>query len=812
VNGRVGFVALHGTLRVICMNTVSVPTRTIPPTAAPTDSKRIIGTPARRLEDPPLVTGRACFIGDVSFPRQIFMRVARAQQAHGRIASIDTAAARNAPGVIAVWTAADIAGIGPIPLRETKIGGLMPYRQPVLAQSYVRYVGEPVAVVFATDAYLAEDAAELIHIDIEALPPILRPTDAPGPFDEERSTEPVIIRKSTGDVDQAMSGAAHVIELELAIGRHTAIPMETRGAVARYDEARDRLELHGAAKKPHWNRDQLAEMLDRPPSSVELYENHVGGGFGVRGELYPEDVLVCLAALRLRRPIKWIEDRREHLMATNHSRDQLHRIKAAVDGEGRLLAVDVLLFHDQGAYPRTHGARVPDMTLAMLLGPYRVPAYRATAHYRLTNKTPAATYRSPGRYEGSFVRERLMDAIAARLDLDPIELRRRNLLTPAEIPHDRGVESNGAPVVLDSADYPALLDKILAFADWDTLRERIAERRAAGESVGLGLGMFVEKSGIHASDMARVTVDISGHVEVVTGAASLGQGLETIVAQVCAETLGIDYQRIRVIHGQTDRIPFGLGAFSSRATIMTGNATRVAAAALRDKALAAAADMLDLPREALDIVDGQVIAVDGPAFEPVPLAEIARRLAPGSKHRGDHGPGLSAEGWYHNEHESYPYGAHIAQVCVDRETGGIVVEQFVLAYDVGRAINPMLVTGQLVGGVAQGLGGALLEEFRYDESGQPLALTFADYLLPSAHEVPPVKVLITEDAPTPHNPLGVKGAGEGGVAAAGAAIASAIDDALGLPGLITKLPVTPLQLKTLLAAKARYASASPHTG
>jgi carbon-monoxide dehydrogenase large subunit/6-hydroxypseudooxynicotine dehydrogenase subunit gamma len=780
------------------MNTVSVPARTTPPAATPTGSGKIIGASARRLEDPPLVTGRACFVADIAFPRQLHMRVVRAQQARGRILSIDTQAARAAPGVAAVWTAADIAGIGPIPLRETKIAGLAPYRQPVLAQDYVRYVGEPVAVVFATDAYLAEDAAELVGIELETLPALLNPTDPPGPFDDRHSTEPAVIRKSSGDIDAAMAAAAHIVELELAIGRHTAVPLETRGAVARYDEARDRLELHGAAKKPHWNRDQLAEMLGRPASSVDLYERHVGGGFGVRGELYPEDVLVCLAALRLRRPVKWIEDRREHLMAANHSRDQLHRVKAAVDAQGRLLGVDVLLFHDQGAYPRTHGARVPDMTLAMLPGPYRVPAYRAVGHYRLTNKTPAATYRSPGRYEGAFVRERLMDAIAHRLRLDPVELRRRNLLTPAEIPHDREVESNGARVVLDSADYPGLLDKALAFADWDALRARIGKRRAAGEYVGLGLGLFVEKSGVAASDMARVTVDTAGHVEVVTGAASLGQGLETIVAQVCADTLGVDYRRVRVVHGQTDRIAFGLGAFSSRATIMTGNATRVAAAAVRAKALAAAADMLDLPREALDIVDGHVVAAGAPAFQPVPLADIARRLAPGSRHRGERQPGLSAEGWHHNEHESYPYGAHIAQVRVDPDTGAVTVEQFVLAYDVGRAINPMLVTGQLVGGVAQGLGGALLEEFRYDATGQPLALTFADYLLPSAREVPPVKVLITEDAPSPHNPLGVKGAGEGGVAAAGAAIAAAIDDALGRPGLITRLPVTPQKLKALL--------------
>ena len=381
-----------------------------------------VGRSVPRLEDRPLVTGQGRFAADVSFPHQLHMRVVRSSQAHGKILRVDTAAARAAPGVHAVWTAADVADLPPIDFRLTRIEGLDAYRQPVLAKDRVRYVGEPVAVVFAQDAYQAEDAADLVAVDVEELPALLDAAAEPGEFDRGRSTETGLIRKGFGDVEAAFRSAHAVVELDLAVGRHSGVPMETRGAIARYDAARDLLEMYGAAKVPHWNRDQLARMLGRAPTSLHLYEGHVGGGFGIRGELYPEDVLACFAALRLRRPIKWIEDRREHLIAANHSRQQRHRIRAAIDADGRILAIDDEFFHDNGAYMRTHAATVPDLAAAMLPGPYVVPAYRATGHIRLTNKTPCGTYRAPGRYESTFVRERLMDAIAAKVGIDPVEV------------------------------------------------------------------------------------------------------------------------------------------------------------------------------------------------------------------------------------------------------------------------------------------------------------------------------------------------------------------------------------------------------
>ena len=346
------------------------------------------------------------------------MRVLRSSHANARLLSIDTSAARATPGVHAVWTAADVADIPPIDFRLSKIAGSDGYRQRVLATDRVRYVGEPVAVVFADDPYLAEDAADRIVLDIEELPVLLRADDAPGEFEPGRSTEAGDVRKEYGDLDAAFRNAHAIVALELGVGRHSGVPLETRGAIGRYDGAREVLELHGAAKVPHWNRDQIAGMLGLSPSRVHLYEGHVGGGFGIRGELYPEDVLVCAAALRFGRPVKWIEDRREHLIAANHSRQQLHRIRAAIDAEGRILGIDDEFFHDQGAYVRTHAATVPDLAAAMLPGPYRVPAYRAVGHIRLTNKTPGGTYRAPGRFESTFVRERLLDAIAAKTGID----------------------------------------------------------------------------------------------------------------------------------------------------------------------------------------------------------------------------------------------------------------------------------------------------------------------------------------------------------------------------------------------------------
>ncbi|MDB5502885.1 MAG: xanthine dehydrogenase [Tardiphaga sp.] len=759
---------------------------------------KLVGQSIARKEDGPLLRGQGLFAADVNFPNQLHMRVVRSTYAHGRILSVDLAPALAIPGVHAAWAFADVADIPPIDFRLTKLEQLAAYRQTILAKDRVRYVGDPVAVVFADDPYLAEDAAEHVAVEIEELPVILHADGEVGEFREGLPTEPAIIRKGYGDIDAAFAAAHATVSLSLSIGRHSGVPLETRGSIGRYVASTDMLEMYGAAKVPHWNRDQIARMLGRSPASVNLFEGHVGGGFGVRGELYPEDVLVCLAAIRLGRPVKWIEDRRENLIATNHSRQQTHHIRAAIDRDGRILAIDDEFYHDQGGYMRTHAATVPDLAAAMLPGPYRVPAYRAVGHIRLTNKTPGGTYRAPGRYESTFVRERLLDAIAAKVGVDGVEIRRRNLIDKSEMPVTRALETLGTDIVLDSGDYARLLDKALDGVSWPELQAVIAQRRSDGELVGAGVAMFVEKSGLGPFDDVHITIDITGHVEVVTGAASVGQGVETVIAQICADTLGVNYDDINVIHGQTNRIARGLGAFASRVTVMTGEATRLAAVKLRDRVLAVASELLQSPAADLDIVNGLIVRSGISAGPSIKLAQIAAALAPGSTLLGNDEPGLSAEASFESKHMVYPYGVHIAVVSLARDTGAIDIERYLVAYDIGKAVNPMLVEGQIVGGVAQGIGGALYEEFTYDDRGEPLAVTFADYLMPTAREVPHIDVIISEDAPSPLNPMGLKGAGEGGTNAVGAAIAAAIDDALGQPGAITRLPVSPQMIKAML--------------
>jgi carbon-monoxide dehydrogenase large subunit len=756
-----------------------------------TTPAKFVGRSVPRLEDRPLLLGQGRFAADISFPGQWTMRVVRSAVAHGKIKSIDTTAALKLPGVHAVWTAADVAHIPPIPFRLTGLKTLEPYRQPVLARDTVRYVGEPVAVVFAENAYLAEDAADLVEVVVEQRRAMLLATEQPGVYEHELTTEAGVLQKAYGDVDAAFHAAHAVVSLELSIGRHSGVPLETRGAIVRYDQARDILEMHGAAKVPHWNRDTLAQMLGRTAKSVQLFEGHVGGGFGIRGELYPEDILVCAAALKFRRPIKWIEDRREHLIAANHSREQHHKVRAAIDAQGHILAIDDEFFHDNGAYMRTHAATVPDLTAAMLPGPYVVPAYRAVGHIRLTNKTPCGTYRAPGRYESSFVRERLLDAIAAKVGVDKVEIRRRNLIGKSAMPYTLGLETLGTHIVYDSGDYTALLDKALALADWKNLQQQLLERRATGERVGAGVAMFVEKSGLGPFDTVRIEVKSNGSIEVITGVASLGQGVETVVAQICADALGVNYNNIKVIHGQTDRIDKGMGAFASRVTVMCGEASRLAATKLRAELLEGAAGLMQSNADVLDLVGEQIVRRDFASGPVLTLAELAR----------EHAAPLSAEATFESAHMVYPYGVHIAAVRVDADTGGVTIERYAIAYDVGKAVNPKLVEGQIAGGLAQGIGGALLEEFLYDGNGEPLSVSFADYLMPTAREIPALSILVTEDAPSPLNPLGLKGAGEGGANPVGAAIASAIDDALQRPGAVTRLPVSPQRLKMLMAAR-----------
>jgi aerobic carbon-monoxide dehydrogenase large subunit len=752
----------------------------------------VVGSSISRVEDKQLLLGEGKFAADFQDDRQLVMRIVRSPVASGRITNLDVAEAEKMPGVAGVFVGADIAGIPPIAFRMEPLDGLTPFQQPVLAKDRVRYVGEPLAAVFAADEYLAEDAADSIFVDIEELPASLDAVTGEMSSVHDYHSDSLTIEAEYGDIDEAFRSADRIVEVEVYVGRHSGVPLETRGAFAVYDEVDGILHLYGAAKVPHYNRSAIARMLGLEPEHLVLHEGHVGGGFGVRGELYPEDVLVCLACYRFRRAVKWVEDRREHLLAANQSRDQLHRMKAAVAADGLVLGLVDEFWQDQGAYLRTHSVVVPRMTSAMLPGPYVLPAYRATGHVVLTNKAPAGTYRSPGRYEGTFARERLMDAIASEMHMDPIELRKRNFISPEDMPFDRGTVAAGTEIVYDSGDYPRIIDRVLDHLSYDRLRTELDARREKGEMTGLGVAFFVEKSGLGPSDFVRIFLNESGRVSVITGAASIGQGIETVMSQICADAIGVEVRDIEVIHGQTDRLEAGMGAFASRVTVMTGSATWLAGRTLREKLLAASGFMLDVSPETLDIVDSTVVRSD--SREPLfTLADLANTLS--NNERFDE---LTAEGYFASTHMNYPYGVHAVVVNVDPEAGLVKVERYVIAYDVGRAVNPMLIEGQLVGGCAQGLGGALYEEFVFDDYGQPSTSSFMDYLLPTCVEVPPIEILLSEDAPSPLNPLGVKGAGEGGTTGVGAAIAAAIDDALGRPGAITKIPATPERIKSVI--------------
>ncbi|HEY3682512.1 MAG TPA: xanthine dehydrogenase family protein molybdopterin-binding subunit [Streptosporangiaceae bacterium] len=750
-----------------------------------------------RHEDARLLRGRGRFADDVNRTGQAYVRIVRSPVAHARIDGVDTAEAAAMPGVVAVVTGADVADVPPIPVRlPNPDHPLDAHLQPVLAYGEVRYVGEPIAAVVAEDPYLAEDAAELVELDLTELDAVL---------DAEDGVCAATLTDGFGDVDAAFAGAAHVVEAVVEVGRHAAVPLEPRGLVAAYDADRDRMEVWGASKVPNFNRGVLAGMLGMAPERVRLYAMDGGGGFGARGEFYPEDFLVPWLARRLGRPVKWTEDRAEALVALNHSRQQRHRVAAAFDDGGTLLGLRDEIWHDNGAYARTHGLTVPDLTVAMLPGPYRLPAYGCRLHMALTHKTPCGTYRAPGRYEGTFAREQLFDVAADRLGIDPVELRRRNLLTPAEIPHTRPLNALGTSMVLDAGDYPKLLDAAVARTDgWRAEAERL---RADGMRAGVGLAVFLEKSGLGPYETADVVVDASGAVRVHSGGTSLGQGIETVLAQIAAERLTVPDDRIEVVNGDTDLQPYGLGSWASRSTVVGGGAVVRAADAVVDKARRTAALLLEADPADLELADGR-FTVKGSPDAAVTLGEAAAARMPGGPGMGpDEEPGLAARRVFTVDHMTYPYGVHVALVAIDPGTGAVRVPRYLVAYEVGRAVNPKLVEGQLVGGAAQGLGGALYEEFRYDEAGQPLATTFMDYLMPTASEtVPYVETLVTEDAPSPDNPLGTKGAGEGGITAAGAVLASAVRAALGLRGTVGRLPLTPSRVAELMDGAGPSAS------
>jgi len=761
----------------------------------------VIGTRVPRKEDPRLLRGCGRFGDDFSAPGQLWARVVRSPIAHGHVRRVDLTRVRRAEGVAVAVAAADLPAGLTIPVRLAVRGiDLSGYLQPVLAADVVRYVGEPLAVVVASDPYTAEDAAELAEIDIDEAPAVLDAAAAAGDGSPRLFPAGNVAADFTlgyGDTETAFGQAARVVEIQVAIGRHSGVPLEPRALLADPDPRTGSLAIYGMTKVPVFNRDVLAAMLGIDAALIHVHAIDAGGGFGVRGEFYPEDYLVPWLARALGRPVKWAEDRAEHLVAVNHSRQQSHRVAAAFDATGRITALSDEVVHDNGAYCRTHGIAVPELTVAMLPGPYRVPAYRGRVRVVVTNKTPCGTYRAPGRYEGTTAREQLLDVAADRMGIGRLELRTRNLLGPGELPHRRPMTTLGTDMVLDAGDYPALVAAAAAEMTRLGYREQAGRDAGTGRLRGLGVAVFLEKSGLGPADTADVTVSETGAVRVLSGGTSLGQGIETVLAQIAADALGVGPEAVDVVNGDTDLQPFGTGSWASRTTVVAGNAVHKAACAVRARAAQLAARMLEAAEDDLEVADG-TISVRGDPAVAVGLGDVARAAAPASPYlRPGEPTGLAARRRFDVTHMTYPYGVHAALVEVDPGTGRVRVLRYLVASEVGRAVNPALVEGQLRGGAAQGIGGALLEEFTYDETGQPQATTFMEYQMPTAAEVPPIDVLLAQAAPAPGNPLGVMGAGEGGISAAGAAVASAVRDALGLTGGVARLPLTPQRVRVL---------------
>jgi aerobic carbon-monoxide dehydrogenase large subunit len=772
-----------------------------------------IGARVKRSEDPPLLAGTAQFVGDIRRPGMVHAAVLRSTQGHAQIVSIDVEEARRQPGVLAVLTYADIAPVAPIPMRLAANENLARALQRPLANDVVRYLGEPVAVVVAANRYEAEDACELIHVDYESLDAAVDPEAAmaPGaPLVHEMVPGNVVdrIHVSFGDVEQALAKSDVVIEATLSVQRHTGSPMETRGLVAEYDSTLGMLTVWGPTKVVHFNRGVLAQLLGLPEKQIRLIEPSVGGGFGIRGEFYPEDYLIPFLAIRLGRPVCWIEDRSEHLQAANHSREQLHHVRVGASRDGRLRAFHDVLLNNMGAYIRTHGITVPSLTVGYLPGPYHIPNYSCEAVCVLSNKTPTGTYRAPGRFEATFVRERIMDMLAERLGMSRTEVRMRNLVQPEEMPYRSGTRYSGHPTMYDSGDYPRVLSEALSAFGFDEASAWCKNERTRGRRVGVGYAFVLEKSGMGAWEYGRAEIDSAGHVVLYTGAASVGQGIETALGQIVADSLGVRFEQVRVVHGDTALVPYGMGSFAQRSTTMAGNAAHLAAEKLAGKARRLAAAVHDVEAEDVVIADG-AIEIKGKPDVSLSLADLARYARPPEAIPRGCEPGLSEEAFFYCDQPTNPYGVHLAQVEVDPDTGFVAILRYMVVYDGGRAINPLLVEGQLVGGVAQGVGGALYEDLVYDETGQLMSSSFMDYLIPTAMEMPVVEVVLTDPTPSPHNPLALKGAGEFGTPGVGGAIANAVADALG-PGVQPReLPLTPERVRALVAGSHSKPIARP---
>lgn len=771
---------------------------------------RYFGKPIKRNEDPRLLTGRALFTDDVHLPGMAQVAFVRSPYAHARITSIDTSAAEPMDGVLAIYTAADLGDYwqpGPLLVSPPPVeGALFNERTQVpLARDKVRHVGEPVVMVVAETRYQAEDAAEMVWVDYEPLPAVVGleaalVADSALVHEDVGSNVAAHVVQRKGQYEAARQQADLFIRRRFHYDRGTAAAMENRGIVAQWDGRAGRLTIWDTTQAPISIRNGLARMLGLSESQVRVIAPFIGGGFGPKIMMfYPEEVLVPWAAIQLQRPIKWIEDRSENFVATTQERGQIHDAEIALTKDGRILGVHDTFLHDAGAYV-PYGLTVPLNSQCTLLGPYDIPNYYSEFTAVFTNKTIVTPYRGAGRQHGVFVIERLLDIAARELGLGVDEIRRRNFIPPDSFPYNNEViYQDFVPLVYDSGNYEPALDKALKMIGYETFVSELQPKaRAEGRMLGIGLVSYVEGTGIGPYEGARVRVQPSGRVSVVTGVGTQGQGHFTSFAQIVAEQLGVEVRDIDVVTGDTDQFYWGAGTFASRGAVVAGNAVNEAAKDVRQKILKLASELLEADEQDLEISDGEV-RVRGVPQRAIPLGELAQKANPlrGAVKPGTE-PGLESTNYFGPATGATASGSHAMIVEIDPETMDVKVEKYVVVHDCGRVINPLIVEGQIQGGVAQGIGNAFFEELVYDENGQLLNGSFMDFLLPTACDVPRVDIG-HEETLSPLNPLGTKGAGEAGAIPTGALFAQAVENALGEDGFeILEMPLNPNRLWQLV--------------
>ena len=765
----------------------------------------MIGASLKRKEDRRLLTGSGRFVDDLSLPGMVHLALVRSPHAHARVLRVDAAPALRRPGVLAALTVRDAPELGasvPPLIREPE---WPVYVHPVMAGERVRHVGEAVAVVVADDPYRAVDGAEAVVVDYEPLPVAAAPV-VPAPalvHDGWRDNRAGRQEAGTGDVARGFAEAEAVVEVGLAYPRVTGVPIEGRAVLAAPDAESGRLTVWSSTQVPFNVRAAVAAALDLPEDSVRVIAPDVGGGFGIKGHVYPEDVLVPAVARRLRRPVKWVETRREHFLTASGDRDQVHTARLGVRRDGTITALETTFTRDHGAFPTLGGAMTAN-TMNHLVGPYRVPNYRARADNIVTHKSFGAAYRGAGRPEAALVLDRLLDRGARAIGMDPAAFRRHNLIRREQMPFATGLTyRDGVPITYDTADYVAAFDALLERLDYAGWRTEQGARRRSMRPIGIGLSAYVEGTGIGPFEGADVSVDPSGLVLVDVGVGAQGQAHETTLAQVCAAELGVPVERVVVRGGDTDRVGFGMGTIASRVAAVAGPAVARSAREVARKSRLVAAELFECAAEDVVVADGDVWVAGAPD-KRLPLARVARAAVRSKALANAGGPGLGACVFFYPNSVTWAFGAHAAVVEVDLETCTLAVLRHAVVHDSGRSINPMVVEGQVHGGTSQGLGSAMLEEVVHDAQGQLVTGSLMDYAIPRAADFPSLDVVHLE-FPSTVNDLGIKGVGESGVISPGAMIAGAVEDALADYGAeITRLPVTPARVFEALRATGRW--------